>query len=274
MSKALKKLKPTTPGSRGTVFIDKRHLWKGKPEKSLTVRLKNTGGRNNRGVVTCAGKGGGHKKIYRIIDFHRTKDKMEAIVDRIEYDPNRTAFIALIKYTDGTKSYILAPNNLKIGDTIMSGSTADILNGNCLELDNIPMGTMIHNVELVPGQGGKLVRSAGSFASLTGKEMGFAILRLPSGELRRVSLKCRATVGIVSNLDLFNENLGKAGRNRLRGVRPKVRGICKNPVDHPNGGRTSGGKVFRNKTGRVIKGKRTRKINKQFSHLIIKRRKK
>ena len=270
--KKLKYLKPVTPGMRGTVLINKSYLWKGKSEKSLTIRLKNTGGRNNQGVITCQGKGGGHKKLYRIIDFKRIDDGQEAVVQRIEYDPNRTAFIALLQYADGRKSYILAPDKLIIGQKVSSGFGSEINIGNSLELNHIPIGTLVHNIELLPGLGGKLVRSAGTFASLTGKEMGFAIIRLPSSELRKVSLRCRATIGIVSNVELFNENLGKAGRKRLRGCRPKVRGVAKNPVDHPMGGDTSGGKVPRNFTGRVIKGKRTRSKKKSFSNLIIKRR--
>lgn len=264
----LKYLNPVTPSSRGVVLIDKRDLWKGRPESSLSVRLKNRSGRNNRGIITVQGRGGGSKKIYRIIDFKRKRED-DAIVERIEYDPNRTAFIALIKYEDGDKSYILAPNGVKPGQTISSKPDSDILPGNCLKLESVPIGTLVHNVELFPGKGGQLARSAGNYASLTGKEKGYALLKLPSGEIRKVPLECKATIGILSNLNLVNENLGKAGRNRLRGKRPINRGRARNPVDHHNGGRNCG-KVLANFTGRVVKGKKTRK--KPVSKLVVKRR--
>jgi len=268
----LKKLKPTTPSSRGVVLVCKKNLWKGGSYGPLTVRIKNHSGRNNLGRITSQGRGGGAKKLYRIVDFRRNKDGMPATVDRIEYDPNRTTFIALVTYADGVKSYILAPHGMKVGDSVVSGSDSDILPGNCLKLSDIPMGTLIHNIELTPGKGGKMARSAGAFASLSGKEQGFAILKLPSGEFRKVSLECRATVGILSNLDLFNEVLGKAGRNRWRGRRPMNRGIKRNPVDHHNGGRNVG-KVLCNFNGNVIKGKKTRSKKKYSSKFIISRKK-
>jgi len=268
----LRYFKPINPSSRGVVLVDKRKLWKGRPYGALTERIKNTGGRNNRGVITCQGKGGGSKKVYRIVDFYRKKEEVSAVVERIEYDPNRTAFIALITYEDGEKSYILAPDGLQKGQKIFSGKNSDILPGNSLDLKDIPIGTQVHNIELFPGRGGKIARSAGSFASLTGKEQDFAILRLPSGELRKVSLDCRATVGILSNLDLFNEVLGRAGRNRLRGKKQKVRGRARNPVDHHNGGRNCG-KILASSNGNVVKGKKTRKRKKSSNKLIMSRRK-
>lgn len=273
MSSNLKKLKPTNSSSRGVVLIKKNHLWKEGPLGSLTVRLKNTGGRNNRGVITCQGKMSIYAKMYRKVDFLRKKEDCSAVVERIEYDPNRTAFIALIKYEDGTMSYILAPDKLKVGATVSSGPDAEIVLGNALKLKHIPMGTTIHNVELIPGRGGGIARSAGAFASLSGKEMGYAILKMPSSEIRKVPLECRATIGIVSNIDLFNEVLGKAGRSFYRGRRPHTRGTCRNPVDHHNGGRGVG-KVLCNFNGNVIKGKKTRDKNKLSSKMIISRRKK
>ncbi|MFN9115946.1 MAG: 50S ribosomal protein L2 [Bacteroidota bacterium] len=270
-SNNLKYLKPINASSRGVVLINKKHLWKGRPYGPLTVRIKNTGGRNNLGRITTQGIGGGSRRMYRKVDFHRKKQDVNALVERIEYDPNRTAFIALIKYQDGEISYILAPDKLKVGDTIVSGKEADILPGNCLKLFDIPMGTLIHNIELQPGKGGQIARAAGTFASLSGKEQGYAILRLPSGELRKVSLDCKATVGILSNLDLFNENLGKAGRTRLRGRKQKVRGRARNPVDHHNGGRNAG-KVLASSNGNVIKGKVSRNKKKASSKLIIARK--
>jgi large subunit ribosomal protein L2 len=267
----LKYLNPINASSRGVVLINKKSLWKGGPYSRLTTRIKNTGGRNNLGRITCQGQGGGHKRMYRMIDFHRKKEDVSATIERIEYDPNRTAFIALVKYDDNDMSYILAPDKLKAGDKIISGKNSDILPGNCLKLFDIPMGTLIHNVELNPGRGGKIARSAGSFVTLSGKEQGYAILRLPSGELRKVLLECKATVGILSNVDLFNENLGKAGRSCQRGRRPQVRGTARNPVDHHNGGRGRG-RIFASSNGNVIKGKVTRKRDKASSKLILSRK--
>lgn len=268
-----KKYKPINSSSRGVVLIDRSSLWKGGPLKCLTERLRNTGGKNNMGRLTIGGRKANGQKIYRKIDFKRNKDNTTAIVQRIEYDPNRNAFIALIKYEDGQLSYILAPDKLKPGDEVVSGTLLDFKVGYCSILEKIPSGINVHNVEIVPGRGGKFARSAGSYVELAGKEGGFAILKMPSGESRKVSLKCRATIGQVSNIDALKTCLGKAGRAVKLGKRPIVRGIAKNPVDHPNGGRTNGGKIFSNHTGRVIKGKRTRAKKKTSGKMIISRRK-
>ncbi len=267
----LKYLKPINNSSRNTVLISRTNLWKNGPFKGLIERICRTGGRNNRGIITSRHRGGGCRKIYRIIDFHRCKDNQKAVVERIEYDPNRTAFIALIRYEDNTYNYIIAPDKLKPGMTIYSGIKGQIEVGNCFELANIPIGTMIHNIELIPGEGAKMVRSAGGFAYLSGKESGFAILKMPSKELRKIPLSCRATIGIISNIDYMHVNIGKAGRNRHKGIRPLTRGIATNPVDHHNGGRTNGGKIFKNWTGRIVKGARTKR---RFNNMIISRRKK
>jgi large subunit ribosomal protein L2 len=269
----LKHLRVVNASTRGVVLINKSHLWKKGPYRPLTERIKNHAGRNNRGVLTSQRKGSMAKKIYRKIDFYRNKDGVFATVDRIEYDPNRTAFIALITYEDGQKSYILAPEGLKESDKIISGHGSDILPGNAMKLFDIPIGTVIHNIELLPGRGGQMVRSAGGRANLTGKEKGFAILKLPSGEFRKVSLDCRATIGSLSNADLFNEVLGKAGRAIWRGIRPTNRGRARNPVDHHNGGRSCG-KVLANFNGNVVKGKKTRCRKKTSSKLIVSKRKK
>ena len=271
---ALKQYNPTTPSQRELVQVDKSDLWKGKPYKSLTKGKINTGGRNNTGRITSWHRGGGHKKLYRFIDFKRSVEG-EAVVERLEYDPNRTAFIALLGHTDGSKSYILAPNNLKVGDKIASGPDADIKVGNCLPLKNIPVGTIIHNVEMKPGKGGQLARSAGTSVSLAGKDSGYAQVKLASGELRLVPLECKATIGIVSNPDQKNINIGKAGRSRWLGKRPHVRGVAMNPIDHPHGGgegKTSGGRHPVTPWGKPTKGKKTRK-NKLTSKYIIKRKK-
>ncbi len=233
---ALKTHNPTTPGRRGFVLVDRAELWKGKPEKSLTEGLRNKGGRNNNGRITARRQGGGHKRRYRIIDFKRLKHDVEATVLRLEYDPNRTAFIALIKYADGELSYILAPQRLREGDKIISGDTVDIKPGNAMPMQNIPVGTIIHNVEMKVGKGGQIARSAGTYAQIIGKDQGYAQLRLNSGELRMVRAECMATVGAVSNPDQQNIKLGKAGRKRWLGKRPSVRGVAMNPVDHPLGG--------------------------------------
>ncbi|XWO14363.1 50S ribosomal protein L2 [Candidatus Hepatincola sp. Pdp] len=273
---ALKKYNPVTPGQRGLVLVSKKDLWKGKAEKSLTIGLKKTGGRNNTGRITVRHIGGGHKQKYRLVDFKRTKLNVEAQVERLEYDPNRTAFIALIKYTDGELSYILAPNGLKEGDKITSGDNADIKVGNALPLINIPVGTIIHNVELKPGKGGQLARSAGAYVQLVGKDRGYAQIKLTSGELRLINSHCMATIGVVSNLDHRNENLGKAGRKRWMGVRPTVRGTAMNPIDHPHGGgegKTSGGRHPVTPWGKPTKGKTTRS-NKRTDKFIIRRRSK
>ena len=242
---ALKTYNPTTPGRRGLVLVDRAGLWKGKPEKSLTEGLRNKGGRNNNGRITARRRGGGHKRRYRIIDFKRLKHDVEATVLRLEYDPNRTAFIALIKYADGDLSYILAPQRVREGDKIISGDTVDIKPGNAMPMQNIPVGTIIHNVEMKVGKGGQIARSAGTYAQIIGKDQGYAQLRLNSGELRMVRAECMATIGAVSNPDQANIKLGKAGRKRWKGVRPTVRGVAMNPVDHPHGGgegKTSGGR--------------------------------
>jgi large subunit ribosomal protein L2 len=271
---ALKQYKPTTPGRRGVVLVDRSALWKGKPEKSLTEGLRGTGGRNNTGRITARRRGGGHKRRYRIVDFKRTKFDIPATVERLEYDPNRTAFIALIQYEDGERAYILAPQRLGVGDVVVSGRTADIKPGNAMPMQSIPVGTIIHNVEMKPGKGGQIARSAGTYAQLIGKDQGYAQLRLSSGELRAVRAECIATVGAVSNPDQQNIKLGKAGRNRWLGQRPSVRGVAMNPVDHPHGGgegRTSGGRHPVTPWGKPTKGMRTRQ-NKKTDSLIIRRR--
>ncbi|MEE9318096.1 MAG: 50S ribosomal protein L2 [Rhodospirillales bacterium] len=271
---ALKTYNPTTPGRRGLVLVDRAGLWKGKPEKSLTEGLRNKGGRNNNGRITARRRGGGHKRRYRIIDFKRLKHDIEATVLRLEYDPNRTAFIALIKYADGELSYILAPQRLREGDKIISGDTVDIKPGNAMPMQNIPVGTIIHNVEMKVGKGGQIARSAGTYAQIIGKDQGYAQLRLSSGELRMVRAECMATVGAVSNPDQQNIKLGKAGRKRWLGKRPSVRGVAMNPIDHPHGGgegRTSGGRHPVTPWGKPTKGKRTRS-NKKTDRLIMRRR--
>jgi len=271
---ALKKFNPTTPGQRNLVLVDKSDLHKGKPVKKLTEGLTKTGGRNNSGHVTAWHRGGGHKRRYRMVDFKRTKSGMMATVERLEYDPNRTAFIALITYEDGEQSYILAPQRLAVGDKVMSGVGADIKPGNALPLQNIPVGTLVHNVELKPGKGGQLARSAGTYVQLVGRDRGYAILRLTSGEVRLVRGECMASIGAVSNPDHLNVNLGKAGRNRHLGRRPSVRGVVMNPVDRPHGGgegRTSGGRHPVTPWGKPTKGAKTRK-NKSTDKFIIRSR--
>ena len=242
---ALKTFNPITPGQRNLVIVDRSDLWKGEPVKALTEGLTKSGGRNNNGRITARRRGGGHKRRYRMVDFKRTKDDVNATVERLEYDPNRTAFIALIKYEDGELSYILAPQRLRVGDNVISGKQCDIKPGNSMPLANMPVGTIVHNVELKIGKGGQIARSAGTYAQLIGKDQGYAQIRLSSGELRMVRGECRATVGAVSNPDQQNIKLGKAGRARWAGKRPSVRGVAMNPIDHPHGGgegRTSGGR--------------------------------
>jgi large subunit ribosomal protein L2 len=271
---ALKQHKPVTPGLRGLVTVDREGLWKGKPEKSLTEGLRKHGGRNNTGRITARRRGGGHKRRYRMIDFKRLKLDVFATVERLEYDPNRTAYIALIKYADGDVAYILAPQRVAVGDQVVSGERVDIKPGNALPMQNIPVGTIIHNVEMKVGKGGQIARSAGTYAQLIGKDQGYAQLRLNSGELRLVRGECMATIGAVSNPDNQNIKLGKAGRKRWLGKRPAVRGVAMNPVDHPHGGgegRTSGGRHPVTPWGKPTKGKRTRK-NKQTDRLIMRRR--
>ena len=271
---ALKTFKPATPGLRQLVIVDRSELYKGKPEKSLTVGLTKTGGRDNFGHVTSRRIGGGHKRKYRVIDFKRNKFDCEATVERIEYDPNRTSFIALINYEDGEKAYILAPQRLKAGDKVISSEKADIKPGNAMPLKSMPVGTIVHNVELRSGKGGQLVRSAGCYAQVVGKDGGYAQLKLSSGELRIVREECLATVGAVSNPDNQNVSLGKAGRARWMGARPVSRGVAMNPVDHPHGGgegRTSGGRHPVTPWGKPTKGAKTRS-NKKTDRFIMRSR--
>lgn len=271
---ALKKYNPTTPSQRGLIRIDRGDLWKGRPHKSLTKGLTKTGGRNNLGRMTARHRGGGHKRLYRMVDFKRNKLDSVATIERIEYDPNRSAYIALVKYDDGVFSYILAPAKLKAGDKIISSANADIKIGNCLPLKNIPVGTIIHNVEMKPGKGGQIARSAGTSVNLVGKDSGYAQIKLASGEVRLIPLECMATIGTLSNADKKNTIIGKAGRSRWLGKRPHVRGVAMNPVDHPHGGgegKTSGGRHPVTPWGKPTKGKKTRK-NKLTSKFILKRR--
>ena len=271
---ALKKYNPITPGTRQLVIVDRSGLYKGKPVKGLTEGLTKKGGRNNAGRVTARFIGGGHKRTYRIVDFKRRKFDVAGTVERLEYDPNRTAFIALIRYEDGELSYILAPQRLAAGDRIVAGESVDVKPGNAMPLGSMPVGTIIHNVELKPGKGGQVARSAGSYAQLVGRDQGMAILRLNSGEQRVVHGSCMATVGAVSNPDHGNINDGKAGRTRWRGKRPHNRGVAMNPVDHPHGGgegRTSGGRHPVTPWGKPTKGKRTRS-NKSTDKFIMRSR--
>ena len=272
---ALKKYKPTSPGRRFMSVSTFEEVTKTTPERSLTEPLKKKGGRNNTGRITTRHQGGGHKRRYRVIDFKRTKDGVPAKVAAIEYDPNRSARIALLHYLDGAKAYILAPARLRVGSLVESGPTADIKPGNALPLENIPTGTMVHNVELKPGQGGKMARSAGSSVQLVAKDDGYGVLRLPSGEMRRVPLPCRATVGQVGNTDHENQSGGKAGRSRWQGKRPAVRGSAMNPVDHPHGGgegKSKGGRHPVTPWGVPTLGKRTRRKHKESDKLIVRGR--
>lgn len=268
---ALKTHRPTSPGLRHLVQVDRRHLWKGAPVKMLTEGKKKTGGRNSDGRITTRHIGGGHKQSYRLIDFRRRKHDVAATVERLEYDPNRTAFIALIKYEDGQMSYILAPQRLNVGDQVVSGAKVDVKPGNAMPLSGMPIGTIVHNVELKPGAGGQIARSAGAFVQLVGRDSGWAVLKLNSGETRRVRADCMATVGAVSNPDHTNEVTGKAGRTRWKGTRPTVRSVAMNPIDHPNGGRTNGGKHWATPWGKPTKGFKTRK-NKQTDKFIVRSR--
>lgn len=272
---ALKTFNPVTPSLRGTVLIDRSGLWKGKPVKGLTEGQHSTGGRNNHGRTTVRFRGGGHKQAYRLVDFkRRAKFGMSATVERLEYDPNRTAFIALLKYEDGELSYILAPQRLKAGDVVVAGERADIKPGNAMPLGAIPVGTVIHNIELKPGAGGKMARSAGTFAQLVGKDAGLAQIKLMSGELRTVRAECMASIGAVSNPDNSNQQIGKAGRMRWMGFRPHNRGVAMNPVDHPHGGgegRTSGGRHPVTPWGKPTKGAKTRN-NKRTDRAILRSR--
>ncbi len=271
---ALKNYNPTTPGRRNLVLVDRSALWKGKPVKQLTEGLTKSGGRNNAGRVTARRRGGGHKRRYRLVDFKRRNFDVPAKVVRLEYDPNRTAFIALIEYEGGELSYILAPQRLGVGDSVISAEKADIKPGNAMPLYSVPVGTIIHNVEMKAGKGGQIARSAGTYAQLVGRDAGYALLKLGSGEVRMVRAECMATIGAVSNSDQGNIKLGKAGRNRWLGKRPSVRGVAMNPIDHPHGGgegRTSGGRHPVTPWGKPTKGARTRS-NKKTDGLIVRRR--
>jgi len=268
---ALKTFNPTSAGRRHMVMVDRSQLWKGKPVKILTEGLTKSGGRGNSGRITSRRKGGGHKQAYRLVDFQRSKADVAATVERLEYDPNRTAYIALIKYSDGEQAYILAPQRLAVGDTVMSGASVDVKPGNTMPLSAMPVGTIIHNIETKPGKGGQLARAAGTYAMLAGRDQGYALLKLKSGETRMVRAECKATVGAVSNPDHVNEIVGKAGRARWKGERPVSRGIARNPVDHPNGGRTNGGKHWATPWGKPTKGKKTRN-NKATQKFILRSR--
>ncbi len=271
---ALKQYKPVTSSQRGLVLVDRSKLHKGKPVKTLTEGLTKSGGRNNHGRMTVRHRGGGHKRTYRKIDFKRRKWDVAASVERLEYDPNRTAFIALVKYEDGELAYILAPQRLAVGDVVVAGEKVDVKPGNAMPLRSVPIGTIVHNVELRPGAGGKIARAAGTYVQLVGRDQGYAILRLSSGEQRKVRAECMATVGAVSNPDNQNQTLAKAGRSRWLGRRPHVRGVVMNPVDHPHGGgegRTSGGRHPVTPWGKPTKGKRTRS-NKATDKYILRSR--
>ncbi|MEL6507921.1 MAG: 50S ribosomal protein L2 [Pseudomonadota bacterium] len=271
---ALKKFNPTSPSRRQLVLVDRSELWSGKPEKTLTEGLHSKAGRNNTGRITMRRRGGGAKKTYRKVDFKRRKFDIEAKVERLEYDPNRTAFIALIKYLDGELSYIIAPQRLAVGDRVIAGDKVDVKPGNAMPLKNIPVGTIVHNIEMKPEKGAQIARSAGTYAQLVGRDGNMAQIRLQSGEVRLIPGACMATIGAVSNADHMNQNLGKAGRNRHLGKRPSVRGVVMNPVDHPHGGgegRTSGGRHPVSPWGKPTKGARTRK-NKQTDKFIIRSR--
>jgi len=272
---ALKVLKSITNGSRGRVTVVSRDLHRGKPVKGLTRGLSGKGGRNNKGRLTATSRGGGCKRLYRDVDFKRGKMGVPSTVVRIEYDPNRTAHIALIQFTDGEKRYILAPQGLRPGDSVQSGPEAEIRIGNALPLGRIPVGTLLHNIEMKPGKGGQMARSAGAGAQLMGKEGLRAILKLPSGEFRRVDIRCMASIGVIGNVDYSNRKIGKAGCSRWLGIRPTVRGVAMNPVDHPHGGgegRTSGGRHPVSPWGVPTKGHKTRNRKKASSRDIVRRR--
>lgn len=273
---ALKQFNPITPGQRQLVQVVRDHLHKGKPEKFLTRGKRKTGGRNNHGHITSRFIGGGHKQRYRIVDFKRKKYDVQAKVERLEYDPNRTAYLALIVYNDGEKAYILAPQRLEVGDIVEAGERVDIKPGNAMPLKNIPVGTILHNVEMKPGKGGQLARSAGSYVQLSGKDSGYAQIRLRSGELRVIPGECMATIGAVSNPDHQNIKEGKAGRVRWKGRKPHVRGVAMNPVDHPHGGgegKTSGGRHPVTPWGKPTKGKKTRNNKRTDKHIVRRRHK-
>jgi large subunit ribosomal protein L2 len=271
---ALKSFKPTTPSQRQLVLVDRSQLWKGKPVKALTEGLTKSGGRNNQGRVSVWHRGGGHKRTYRVVDFKRRKLGIPAKVERLEYDPNRTAFIALIRYEDGELAYILAPQRLSPGDTVIADKRVDVKPGNAMPLASMPIGTIVHNVEMKEGKGGQMARAAGTYVQLVGRDSGYAILKLNSGETRMVPAGCMATVGAVSNPDNANVSLGKAGRMRWKGRKPVVRGVAMNPIDHPHGGgegRTSGGRHPVTPWGKSTKGKRTRH-NRETDKFILRSR--
>ena len=271
---ALKNYNPTSPGRRGLILVDRSSLFKGRPLKTLTEGLRKTGGRNNMGHATARGIAGGHKQLYRIVDFKRRTWDVTATVERLEYDPNRSAFIALVKYPDGNQQYIIAPQRLAVGDVVTAGKKVDVKPGNAMEIGSVPVGTIVHNVELKPGKGGQMARAAGTFVQVVGRDKGMVIIRLNSSEQRYVRSECMATVGAVSNPDNSNTNLGKAGRNRWLGHRPLTRGVAKNPVDHPHGGgegRTSGGRHPVTPWGKPTKGAKTRS-NKSTDGMIIRSR--
>jgi len=272
----LKTFKPYTKSTRGTIIVAKEGLWKGKPIKSLTIGKKSSSGRNNLGRITSRRRGSGHKQKYREIDFYRNKHDVEAVVERIEYDPNRTSHIMLVKYEDGERAYMLAPQNITIGDKIISGNKKEIKIGNCMPLHDIPVGTAIHNVEMKPGGGAKIARSAGSSVQITGSDGEYSIIKLASGEIRKIISRAKATIGVLSNPDQKNIKIGKAGRSRWLGIRPSVRGVVMNPVDHPHGGgegKSSGGRNPVSPWGQSAKGLKTRN-NKRTNKYIISRRKK
>ncbi|TAE33212.1 MAG: 50S ribosomal protein L2 [Alphaproteobacteria bacterium] len=272
---ALKTYKSITSSQRQLITVSRDQLWSGAPEKSLVEGLRKTGGRNNNGRITARRVGGGHKRKYRMVDFCRTKVDIVATVERLEYDPNRTAFIALIRYDDGELSYILAPQRLAVGDKVISSEKADIKPGNAMRLANIPVGTIVHNVELLPGKGGQLGRSAGAYIQIVGRDSGYVQVKLRSGEIRMINDRCMASIGAVSNPDNQNTNDGKAGRSRWKGIRPVVRGVAMNPIDHPHGGgegRTSGGRHPVTPWGKCTKGKRTRSAKKPSGSFIVRSR--
>jgi large subunit ribosomal protein L2 len=268
---ALKTYNPTTPSQRHLVTVDRSTLYKGAPVKSLTEGQHSTGGRNNNGRITSRFRGGGHKQAYRLIDFRRTKKDMVATVERLEYDPNRTAFIALIKYEDGELSYILAPQRLAAGDKVISADSADVKPGNAMPLGAIPVGTIVHNVEIKIGKGGQIARSAGTYVQIVGRDQDYVIVRLSTTEQRLIHGRCMATIGAVSNPDKMNTTIGKAGRQRWRGRLPHNRGITMNPVDHPHGGRTKGGRHFVTPWGFPTKGKKTRKNKRTTKFIMVSR---
>ena len=273
---SLKTFKPYTKSTRGTVLVEKKDLWKGKPYKHLLTKKRSSKGRNNYGRITSRNSGGGHKKKYRNIDFYRKKINMKAEVERIEYDPNRSCYIMLVTFEDGQKFYYLAPQNIKVGDKIENGSKIEIKNGNCMPLQDIPAGIDIHNVEIHPGGGGKIARSAGTSVSISGIDGNYSLIKMVSGEVRKIDSRSLATIGVLSNPDQKNIKIGKAGRSRWLGIRPHTRGVVKNPVDHPHGGgegKSAGGRHPVSPTGQSAKGLKTRD-NKRTDKFIIRRRKK